>query len=333
MKRIQFIYFLLLSYITFAQNNNDIVVYLDSLRNVSTESNYKYVCIIKDTYQSKKTYSFKEYYKSGNVSFVGTTNFNYPEFFLFPLPLDGINISYYENGNKKLYSNYVYNVFNGKQYGWYENGKIKFEKEFKYDIKAKKNIERIINFVDEYDVKKVIDGNGEYEEKEGLFIVSGEIKNGFKEGDWNGKHSTLNTRFVETYKKGELISGVSFDENNVSHKYTEIQTKAEPAGGMTAFSKNLTKNFYLSRDTKIKHLKGKIFIDFVVTKNGEIGEAKVIRDLGFETGKEAIRALKHSKKWIPATYRGLPIDSNCTLPIQLEIKNENLEVGIFNNSN
>ena len=65
-----------------------------------------------------------------------------------------------------------------------------------------------------------------------------------------------------------------------------------------------------------------------MNKNGDIVEPKVLRDLGFGTGTEILRLLKRSKKWNPATLRGIPTDSKYSLPVAIDIKNEKTEIGI-----
>ena len=39
-------------------------------------------------------------------------------------------------------------------------------------------------------------------------------------------------------------------------------------------------------------LNGKVFVSFVVEKDGSLTDIKVLRDIGYGTGKEAIRVLK-----------------------------------------
>ena len=323
MKSVLLLFFLSLYSITTAQKTNDYLVYLDTLGNLGNDSNFKYIRVVEDYHLTKERYTIKEYYKSGKIAFMGTTRIKYPLF------LDGVCVSYYENGNKKLVTNYVNSNLNGKQYAWYENGNLKYEKEFTYDKVSKRSTEIIINYIDENNVKKVIDGNGEYkEQEEETYIAIGEIKDGYKEGVWNGKHTKLNIKYVETYRKGKFISGESFDENNISHKYSEIETPAKPVGDMIAFSDYIKRNFYLGRDSTAKTLKGRIFVEFVVNKNGEIVEPKVIRDLGFGTGTEILRLLKYAKKWNPARLRGIPTDSKYTLPVAIDIISEKIEIGI-----
>ena len=62
-------------------------------------------------------------------------------------------------------------------------------------------------------------------------------------------------------------------------------------------------------------LKGKVYVTFIVEKNGSIGDIKVLRDVGFGTGAEAIRVLKKSPKWIPGKKNNNVVRTLYSLPI------------------
>ena len=45
--------------------------------------------------------------------------------------------------------------------------------------------------------------------------------------------------------------------------------------------------------------KGKIYVTFIVEKNGELSDIKVLKDVGHGSGEETLRALKESPTWSP----------------------------------
>ena len=67
----------------------------------------------------------------------------------------------------------------------------------------------------------------------------------------------------------------------------------------------------------IDFVSGKVIVAFVVEKDGSLTDIKVLRDIGFGTGKEAIRVLKLSPKWIPGQQNGHVVRSNNQLPISV----------------
>jgi protein TonB len=69
---------------------------------------------------------------------------------------------------------------------------------------------------------------------------------------------------------------------------------------------------------------GKVFVQFVVEKNGKISNVAILRqpegDLGKMLGKEAIRVVKNLKDFTPGSLNGEPKRVRYTLPIYFKIK-------------
>ncbi len=101
------------------------------------------------------------------------------------------------------------------------------------------------------------------------------------------------------------------DDNQV---YTAVEVKPDFPGGIQKFYQYVQKNFRLPEDEEIK---GKIIVQFVVEKDGSLTDIKVLRDLGFGTGKEAERLLKNCPKWKPGIQNGRPVRVLYSLPISV----------------
>jgi len=76
-----------------------------------------------------------------------------------------------------------------------------------------------------------------------------------------------------------------------------IDIKPDFPGGMIEFNKFVEKNFKIPASNP--ELKGKVYVTFVIEKDGSLSDIRILRDIGFETGREAIRVLKMSPKWSP----------------------------------
>ncbi|MNY74901.1 Gram-negative bacterial tonB protein [compost metagenome] len=59
-------------------------------------------------------------------------------------------------------------------------------------------------------------------------------------------------------------------------------------------------------------------MQFMVEKDGSLSEFKIEKDLGYGAGDEAIRVLKLSPKWIPATENGKAVRVSYSLPITIQ---------------
>ena len=65
----------------------------------------------------------------------------------------------------------------------------------------------------------------------------------------------------------------------------------------------------------------KIYVAFVIERDGSMTDIKVIRDPGFGLGKEAIRVLKSLKtKWSPGMIGSKPVRTAYNLPIAVEMQ-------------
>ncbi len=102
--------------------------------------------------------------------------------------------------------------------------------------------------------------------------------------------------------------------DNSIYNTAGIEVKPDYPGGINEFYKFVGKNYKVPN---VQGLSGKIFVSFVVEKNGKLTDIKVIRDIGYDTGKEAIRILKKCKKWSPGEQNGQKVRVLYSLPINI----------------
>jgi len=72
------------------------------------------------------------------------------------------------------------------------------------------------------------------------------------------------------------------------------------------------------------NVEGSVVIQFVVTKTGAIAQPKVVKDIGYGCGDEALRILtlmeEQNIRWIPGKEKETPVDVLFTLPVRFKIK-------------
>lgn len=66
-------------------------------------------------------------------------------------------------------------------------------------------------------------------------------------------------------------------------------------------------------------IEGRVIVQFVVGKNGQVKNAKILRDIGGGCGNEALRVVNSMPNWIPGKQRGRPVDVQYTLPVGFEL--------------
>ena len=110
------------------------------------------------------------------------------------------------------------------------------------------------------------------------------------------------------------VSDVVQEDNSV-YSTAGIEVQPEFQGGMDKFYKYVGNNYVTPEDLEAN---GKVYVTFVVEKDGSLTDIKVIRDIGFGTGAEAVRVLKRSPKWTPGEQNGKKVRVQYSLPISIQ---------------
>ncbi|MHC0439972.1 energy transducer TonB [Flavobacterium sp. 3-210] len=284
------LFFLLISTRLFSQSllSESKVIFVDSSYVESSAADYKYIRIIEDYYTDKKSYNYKEYYKSKAIKCIGTTLDK------DVIRLDGPFISYYENGNKKSSVTFANLKKTGKEFNWYENGNIKSEIE--YFVNKKGEVEcKLNNFWNPQKEQIVTYGNGDYTYANEYSEESGKIKDGLPDGIWKGKYIENKSSFTETYENGKLVSGISLDSLNVEHPYTIRNQPPTPKKGINSFYTYVGRSMVIPVEARNKVF-GKMYLTFTVDEEGNLIEPKILKGLGYGLDENAIRVIKDAKK-------------------------------------
>lgn len=90
-------------------------------------------------------------------------------------------------------------------------------------------------------------------------------------------------------------------------------------GGIESFYKYVAKNFKTPEMDTEKAVK--VYVTFVIEKDGSMTDIRVPRNPGYGLDKEAIRVLKSLKiKWSPGMIGGKPVRTAYNLPINVQVK-------------
>lgn len=99
-----------------------------------------------------------------------------------------------------------------------------------------------------------------------------------------------------------------------------VAKKAEFIGGNEEMIKFLSENVKYPEDVlqaneKGANIHGRVYVKFVVEKDGSISDVEVVRSVHPSLDAESVRVVKlMSGKWTPATEREKPVRSMFTLP-------------------
>jgi len=112
------------------------------------------------------------------------------------------------------------------------------------------------------------------------------------------------------------VSAISAIEDEESEKiFTIVEQTAEPKGGLAAFYQYVSENIkYPTRARRIG-VEGKVYVEFIVGKDGKIYDVKTVNELGAGCDEEAVRIIQNAPPWNPGKQRGKPVKQKMVVPI------------------
>jgi protein TonB len=99
-----------------------------------------------------------------------------------------------------------------------------------------------------------------------------------------------------------------------------VESMPKPANGYKDFYAFVGKNLKYPSKAQRMGVEGKIFIQFIIDKQGNITELEVIRGIGMGCDEEALRVMKLAPKWQAGKQRGKPVRVRMVLPITFKLR-------------
>lgn len=121
------------------------------------------------------------------------------------------------------------------------------------------------------------------------------------------KIEDISDLFVED-KKEEAEEIVVFAEKMPSFK-----------GGQQAFYRFVSKNLKYPVQARRMGIEGKVFVHFVVDKDGSLNDIKIVRGIGAGCDEEVLRIIQKCPVWNPGKQRGNPVRVRMMLPITFRL--------------
>ena len=97
--------------------------------------------------------------------------------------------------------------------------------------------------------------------------------------------------------------------------FVVAENAPEFPGGSDSLYAYIARNIKYPEAAKKEKIEGRVFVTFVIEKDGQVSSAKILRDIGGGCGEEAIRVVKNMPKWKPGTQRGKPVRFQFNLPV------------------
>lgn len=110
--------------------------------------------------------------------------------------------------------------------------------------------------------------------------------------------------------------------NDTKATFEVVEVMPEYPGGMEALIEYLGSNIKYPEQAKEEGIEGKVFVNFIVEKDGSIVETKVLRGIGGGCDEEAVRVVSQMPDWTPGTQGGQAVRVSYNLPISFELDNQ-----------
>ncbi len=110
-------------------------------------------------------------------------------------------------------------------------------------------------------------------------------------------------------------------EENVDPIFDIVEQNAVYPGGMDAFYKYIGKELNYPSYAYRTEITGRVFVQFVIDKLGNVTDVKVLKGIGGGCDEEAERVIRESKKWSPAKQRGKAVKVRMNIPIVFKLDN------------
>jgi len=99
-----------------------------------------------------------------------------------------------------------------------------------------------------------------------------------------------------------------------------VESMPQFKGGIGEFYKFVGENLKYPAQARRIGIGGKVFVHFIVDKDGGLSDIKVARGIGAGCDEEVLRILAMSPNWIPGKQRGNPVRVRMMLPITFRLQ-------------
>lgn len=131
----------------------------------------------------------------------------------------------------------------------------------------------------------------------------------------------LDVEITEETVVEDIVFEEAPEEEVVEEVFTIVEDQPEFPGGMPAFYKFVGDNMKYPAQARRMGIEGRVFVQFVVDKDGTVTEVKAVKGIGAGCDEEAERVLRQSPKFKPGKQRGRAVKVRMVLPIIFKLNN------------
>lgn len=118
--------------------------------------------------------------------------------------------------------------------------------------------------------------------------------------------------------KEQVIAEPVVDDEPVS--IAMVEQKPSFPGGEAAMYTWLSQNIVYPPAASEEGVQGRVVVEFVVSKDGSITNARVVRNRHPALDREALRVIQAMPRWVPGRNNGQPVKVTYTLPVTFKLQ-------------
>jgi protein TonB len=107
---------------------------------------------------------------------------------------------------------------------------------------------------------------------------------------------------------------------NKEKVYEEVDQMPEYPGGMTEMQKYLMSSVRYPADAHKKGIQGKVYVSFVVGKDGVVKDVAIARGADLLLDAESLRVVNSFPQWTPGMEKGKKVAVQYTVPINFVLQ-------------
>lgn len=117
------------------------------------------------------------------------------------------------------------------------------------------------------------------------------------------------------------IQPVDEPKEDPNEIFLVVEESAAPIGGMSAFYEYVGKKMQGKYPAQARRMgiEGKVFVEFVVNKDGSIVDVRAMKGIGAGCDELAVKVVQEAPAWKPGKQRGKPVRQKMVLPITFKL--------------
>lgn len=101
--------------------------------------------------------------------------------------------------------------------------------------------------------------------------------------------------------------------------FLNVEINPSFVGGLSEMYKFLSKTLKYPSAAQRNNVEGRVYLNFIVERDGSITDINVLKSVGFGCDEEAVRAVKLMPKWTPGKQNGRNVRVKYTIPVTFKL--------------